>query len=450
MSMNRREFLVQSSAVVGAWAIGSAISASNLPAPVVTRPNFLYILCDQMCLDAMSARDNSYVKTPNLDRLAERGVLFTESYSTYPVCSPARSSLLTGRMPAETGVVINNFPIRKSLPNLGEMLREQGGYDTVYCGKWHIPEYYAHAHLPGFRVLPAGDGEGHADDGWISRTCEAWLSNRSRNAHADAPFLLMASFMNPHDICYWALSPHLLVYSHAPYDFRNAELPPLPHNHAARPSSPHTKDAFYGEFDANQWRYYLYCYYRMIEELDHNVGRLLDALKTSRFANNTIVVFTSDHGENGGCHGMVQKDRQYESSMKVPLIWSCPGRFVSRHIDFTHLVSGMDVVHTICDYANVKMPPGMGHSLRPLLEARPVPWREFLVSEWQKDGRIVRTPQYKYVMFKDDPVEQLFDLTTDPWETVNLMENGKHELIAREHRRLLCEWNANMDHFHFT
>ncbi|MHB9037243.1 MAG: sulfatase family protein [Armatimonadota bacterium] len=446
MRISRREFLLTGAATVGALATKSSLGFGAPAFHRKSKPNFLYLMCDQMCLDAMSSVGNAYVKTPNLDRLAKRGVLFNESYSTYPVCSPARSSLVTGRMPVETGVVANNLSIRHDIPNIGELLHEQAGYDAVYCGKWHIPEYYAPSNLRGFRTLPAGGGEGHADDCWVSQTCEAWLRNRATSTNASAPFLLLASFMNPHDICYWAISPRTLVPDKLPFQHIINELPPLPPNHDSRPMSPSTYGSFYGEFKTDlQWRYYLYCYYRMVEELDYNVGRLLTALEDSGYAENTVVVFTSDHGENGGCHGMVQKDRQYDSSMKVPLIWSCPGQINENRSDAAHLVSGIDIVSTICYYAGVKSPPGMGRSLHRLLEGRQTEWRDYLVSEWQKDGRIVRTPQYKYVMFKGDPVEQLFDMRHDPWETTNLAETGKCGSVIQDHQKLLREWNVKMD-----
>lgn len=154
-----------------------------------SRPNFLFIISDQLGLDALSAHGCGDVHTPNIDALIQRGVSFTESHSTSPVCSPARSSLFTGRMPVETGVITNNRPIDSSCPNTGQWFRRRR-YDTVYCGKWHLPGGYP-TEIPGFDVLPVGQGQGDLVDTVVSRTCEAYLKNRS----PARPFLLVASLM---------------------------------------------------------------------------------------------------------------------------------------------------------------------------------------------------------------------------------------------------------------
>ncbi len=439
--VSRRDFLRTGAAAALGLGLGGA---SRAPAVAQERkPNFLYIVCDQMNLDAMSYLGNEHVRTPNLDRLAQRGVAFMESHSTNPVCSPARSSLFTGRMPVETGVIQNNLPIRKGMPNLGEWLRDQAGYETLYCGKWHVPQGYPPPNMPGFRVLPAGGGQGAADDCWVSRTCEAYLRNRT----GSDPFLLVSSFMQPHDICYWMIRPETLVPEEMPFGRIEGDLPSLPPNHESRPPGPPQVGAGYAGFKSDlQWRYYLYCYYRMVEMLDHDVGRLLDALEDTGLAENTIVVFTADHGEGAARHGNVQKWHPYDESMKVPMLCTCPERIRSGVVDRAHLVSGIDVMSTFSDYAGVQAPPrAQGLSLRPLLEGGATDWRDYLVSEWKKEGRIVRTSQYKFVTFGGEPAVQLFDMQRDPWEMTNLAEDGGHADTIAEHRKLLDEWNSRME-----
>ena len=445
-TVSRRAFLR-----TGALAAGAAVGLSvrtGLSPPALGqqwKPNFLFIVCDQMNLDAMSCLGNVNVRTPNLDRLAAGGVLFTESHSTNPVCSPARSSLFTGRMPVETGVIENNLAIRQGMPNLGEWMRDQAGYETVYCGKWHLPQGYPLPATAGFRVLPSGGGQGAADDCWVARTCEAFLRQRVRPR--DDPFLLVASFLQPHDICYWMLEPETLVPGKLPFERLAGQLPELPPNHRARPSGPPQVGTGYAGFATDlQWRYYLYCYYRMVEMLDHDVGRLLDALRDTGLADNTIVIFTADHGEGAGRHGNVQKWHPYDESMKVPMICACPGRIQRGVIDRTHLVSGLDVASTVCDFAGASPPPGaLGLSLRPLLEGRQAGGRDHLVSEWQREGRIVRTPRHKLVTFGDEPAVQLFDMQQDPWEMTNLAEEARYADVIADHRRMLEDWNARMD-----
>jgi arylsulfatase A-like enzyme len=130
----------------------------------------------------------------------------------------------------------------------------------------------------------------------------------------------------------------------------------------------------------------------------------------------------------------------------VPLIVSCPGRLLEDKRDRAHLVSGVDVVPTVCDYAGVEAPPAMrGRSLRPLLEGNSAEWREFVAAEVQQTGRMIRTPEYKYVTYEGDPVEQLFHMKSDPGETKNLAAESKHGDALEAHRKLLGDWDAGLD-----
>ncbi|MDH7571660.1 MAG: sulfatase-like hydrolase/transferase, partial [Armatimonadota bacterium] len=265
--ITRRGFLRGSAAGLGALAAGSAASAL---APVSRKPNLLLILCDQMNLDALSCLGNPHVHTPHLDRLAAQGTLFLESHTTNPVCSPARSSLMTGRMPVETGVIQNDLPTRPGLPHLGEWLRDQAGYEAVYCGKWHLSPP---PNRCGFRVLPGQGGQGAADDYWVSRSCSAYLRHYAARP-ARPPLVMVASYLQPHDICYWMIYPDTLV-SHTPlFPAVMNHLPALPPNHRSRPPGPAAVGTGYDRFATDaQWHYYLYCYYRMVEMLDSDVGR---------------------------------------------------------------------------------------------------------------------------------------------------------------------------------
>jgi choline-sulfatase len=297
--LSRREFLQAGSATLAGltWAQAASAAPAPAPAPADRRPNLLLILVDQMNLDAMSALGNQQVRTPHLDRLAARGTLFLESHSTNPVCSPARSSLLTGRMPVETGVTQNDIGIRAGMPNLGEWLRDQAGYETVYCGKWHLPGSIFMPGFLGFRPLPGGGGQGAVDDGWVTRSCEGYLRGRAQRQDT-VPFALVASYMQPHDICYWMIHPETLVSPTLPFARLAADLPALPPNHRSRPSGPERASTPYTRFASDEaWRYYLYCYQRMVEMLDHDVGRLLDVLDDTSLAENTrFARFEADSG----------------------------------------------------------------------------------------------------------------------------------------------------------
>jgi len=403
------------------------------------KPNLLYIICDQLSLDAMSGHGCRYVRTPNLDRLAASGVSFMNSHTTNPVCSPARSSLVTGRMPSETGVVTNGRPVADGIPNIGEWLGSHG-YETVYCGKWHLPDPRP-TEIPGFRVIPSASPKSYGvyGDRVISRSCEGYLRHRS----SGRPFLLVAAFTQPHDIC---KRKFLVPADDADIGYLKEELPELPPNHDANPAAPRPLAARRSQaFSEDQWRYFRYIYFRQIEMLDAEVGRVLEALEDSGGSENTIVVFTSDHGEGAGRHRLLGKSNPYEEGVKVPLLVSCPAVIEAGYRDEAHLVSGLDIVSTLCDYARAAVPEGAhGRSLRPLLERQPTEWREFVVSEVQNTGRMLRTADYKYVKYPGDPVEQLFDMSKDPLETTNLYDQPKYAGVLDQHRKLLKEWEAGL------
>ena len=440
-STTRRQFL-QTGALGSAAALAAA-RVSSVAAPAVLErrpPNFLFVICDQLGLDAIGAHGCPDVSTPNLNRLVHRGTTFIESHSTNPVCAPARSSLMTGRMPVETGVISNTRPIHPSCPTIGHVLGA-AGYETVYCGKWHLPGGVPKLEN-GFRVLPARGGQGGLDDVAISRTCEAYLKNRSK----DRPSLLVASFLQPHDICYWGNHVGRRVPDGLPFESIRDQLPKLPPNHTSRPQAPAKLDAIkWDRFNDEQWRYYLYIYARMIEMLDADVGRVLDAVEATGEADNTVIIFTSDHGDGRGRHLHVSKWYPYEESVKVPLVLSCPGRIAEGHHDAEHLVSGVDVMSTLCDYAGVQPPEHLqGRSLRPLCERARVPGRDYVSAETHLIGRMLRTQQFKYVHYANDPVEQLFDMKADPWEMNNLYQDSRYASVLEEHRKLLAEFQAQL------
>jgi len=442
-SVTRRGFLT--TGTVGGATLLSGTSFGRT-APVVSsarRPNILLIITDQQGLDAMSAAGCSDVHTPNLDRLARRGMTFMESHSTDPLCSPARSSIFTGRMPSETGVIVNGRPIREPIPNLGQWLNREG-YDTVYVGKWHLPRPFA-LDIPGFTVIPGGlSSHGTVGDGPVSRACQGYL----RNYKGDNPFLLVASFLQPHDICHWVIM-HGAYRENLPHPDLAGELPPLPSNFDYDPREPEIvklSRQTTANWNEEQWRFYLWSYYRMVEEVDAEIGRVLQALEDTGHLDDTLVVFTADHGEGRARHQQVLKNKLYEEALKVPLIFSWPGRIPEDVRDTTSLVSGLDIVPTLCDFIGVKAPADMrGRSLRPVLESRAATGAEFVAAEVRVIGRMVRTPDFKYIAFEDDPVVQLFDMKNDAGETKNLFEDSQYAGVLEDHRRLLERWESRLD-----
>jgi len=419
-----------------------------------SRPNILFIFTDQQTLRAMSAAGNRWLKTPHMDSIAAGGVRFENSYCTSPVCSPSRASLITGRMPHEVGVPINDKPIAKDIPNMGEVFRA-AGYETAWTGKWHLPHAYPDEKNPdtrGFESLvthsKSKSWSGRVKDGPTADEAIKFLKRKH-----DKPFLLAVSLHNPHDICGWIRTnpgTHPDINS----------LPPLPDNHAVDPNEPEfikwCRDRkYYGpeqkwtkKWTADHWRIYLNAYYRFTEEVDVQVGRILTTLREQGLEDDTLIVFTSDHGEGCAAHKWVVKLMLYEEPVTVPMIVSWKGVTPGGVVDKTHLVSGMDVLPTMCDYAGVQGPQMTGMSLKPLIEEPRQPGREFVVSEvvpfrdkLHMQGRMVRTQRYKYVVFSmgKNP-EMLFDMKNDSGETRNLAYDPDMRRVVVQHRTMLEGW----------
>lgn len=417
---------------------GAALQAA--PAfPQVERPNLLLIMTDQQSHTAWSGCGNPYLKTPAMDSLAASGTAFSEAYCTYPVCSPSRSSIFTSRMPHETGVEVNNRPIRAGIPTMGEIF-SSAGYKTVYAGKWHLPRGFDG--MTGFEKLVGGSALGRDMDAPVARECSQWLRGAAKE-----PFLMVASFMNPHDICDW-IRQHPGAREHTEV----RRYPPAPGNMAVDADEPEAV-RFHraGGYDlmsqavgiASAWRRndvreYLHDYYRMVEAVDGHIGTVFSALRETGLDRRTVIAFCSDHGEGMGAHRWVQKASFYEESAHVPLIVSGPG--VARGVS-NQLASLLDILPTFCDFAGVAVPKlARGVSLRKPMERRYVV-SELRYGDESRDGRMVRSARYKYVKFRSGGgAEQLFDLETDPGEVENLA--GRESTVLAEHRKMLKEWAA--------
>ena len=442
---SRRTFLKTG----GAGALSLMLAARRAPAaPEKRPPNLLFMHTDQQHWEAVSAFGCGHVRTPAMDRLAAAGTSFSLSYSANPVCCPARTCWYTGRASSENGVIMNDaWPIAPEMPDMGQWMSARG-YDSVYAGKWHVT---GRPFTQSFRVLTPGSGIGEVTDMAVSRAAEGFL--RSRKA-GGKPFFLNLGFLQPHDCCYW-------VFEHGDgtpltrLGAIPADLPPLPPNHGYDPNEPeplrrrHDEKKARGAWSAEHWRWYLWNYYRMVEMADAEIGRVLDALEDAGLAEETLVILTADHGDGLARHGLTSKMFLYDEAARVPFIAAWPGRLQAGRRDERHLVSGLDVAPTLCDLAGIDgLPKARGMSLRPLLEGRDTaPWREFLVSETFRTGRMVRTPEYKYVAYADDPVTQLFDMRADPGETRNLAPEAAKADVVRDLAGRLAAWEGALEIF---
>jgi arylsulfatase A-like enzyme len=244
------------------------------------------------------------------------------------------------------------------------------------------------------------------------------------------------------------------------------ECPSLPANYAIPPYEPQILRLAQAaqprvhptvHFSDDQWRHYRHAYFRLCEQVDAQIGAILAAVQETGLARDTVIIFTSDHGDGLGAHRWNQKWALYEEPTRIPLIVSWPGGAPPGQVDHTHLISnGLDLVPTICDYAGIAPPTGLlGRSVRPLVEGGAAPaWPDQVVAEtaWDKTvlprsaGRMLRTARHKYVAYSwGQHREQLFDLTEDPGELVNLAVDAHYRSLLREHRERLAHWCEQTD-----
>lgn len=424
------------------------------------RPNILFIFTDQQTAEAMSGAGNGDLQTPAMDRLATEGVRFERAYCAQPLCTPSRASLFTGLMPHQTGAPRNEMPIAEHLrPREMGNLFAAAGYECAYGGKWHVPGLTIQDGHGFRRISPAVSQRPNLDGGddHLVEACKAFLREpRGR----DRPFLLVASFDNPHNICEYAKGRNLPQGSIPPAPPVEA-CPALPANFGVPAHEPEAirfeqsaaPDIYpTAAYTADDWRRYRWAYCRLVEKVDGLIGQVLGVLEETGRKGSTLVVFSSDHGDGQGAHQWSQKCVLYEESVRVPLIVRAPSSAHGGFVDREHLVSnGLDLLPTLCDYAGIEPPPGLeGRSLRPLVEGDPsAPWRDELVTETVFDGdrgratrgRMLRTRRYKYVVYHWGRFrEQLFDLDRDPGEMVNLAAAPSHADVLNDHRRRLADW----------
>lgn len=323
--------------------------------------NILFLFADQMHAFAMGCMGNAEIQTPNLDRLAGEGTLFRHTYSNTPICTPFRGNLFTGRYASQTGIINNADPIPSSERTLAHALND-GGYRTSYVGKWHLGDKGNVAVPPELRAgftdfigyqcyndfedgVYFFDEQGICDERNTHRTEAttdiaierlAGLAQRT----AQEPFALFVSYQNPH----YPLQPapeYEALYSDQTLTRRpNAqEIDPFIPTFSPYSPRPKEDDPLYYRYGQNL-DLYLRQYYAMVTQLDANIGRLMRAIDEFGLRDDTVIVFTSDHGDLQGSHGQKNKSQPWEESTRIPLIVRVPGGPAGQVID--SLVSGID------------------------------------------------------------------------------------------------------------
>ena len=417
------------------------------------RPNILLIITDQQHADMMSCAGNKFLNTPAMDSLARDGIRFTNAYVTNPVCVPSRISMATGVMAGRLGVLNNgvkaNVPPGVDNNSLGKLVK-RAGYDTFYGGKVHM--------CPELNPRDAGYDEYFKDQrDALPGACIDFIERKR-----DRPFFAVASFINPHDICF-AYSAYkgksIKGKQSVAHLYRQAsampseQLPSLPDNFRIPELEPDAIELYSKAnavtpagtmrkiYDERQWQIYRWIYCRLTEQVDRHIGRILDALKRNGLDEETLVIFTSDHGDMDACHRLASKGRFYEQSVRVPFLMRFKGS-IARQVDANLVSSGLDLLPTVCDYAETEVPQGLlGKSLRPLAESRDIDhWRDYIVTE-NHTGRMLRSVDFKYCVYREgDLRESLVNMRDDPGEMKNLAAAPEHANTLNKHRRYLKDW----------
>lgn len=472
------------------------------------RPNVLLITTDQQHWDTLSCL-GSEVRTPNLDRLAERGLLCRRAYCPNPTCTPTRASIITGQYPSQHGAYSLGTKLQEDVHTVGEDFAA-AGYATALVGKAHFQPLYGSEEFPSLESYPTLQdldfwkdfderfygfdhvelARNHADEAhvgqhyalWMEeRGCtnwrdyfrpptgtrqskdrtwaiperyhyNTWITERSAalmNDHtaAEKPFFLWASYFDPHP-------PYLVPEPWASmYDPATVTVPELvPGEHDANP--PHFQKTQQEQPDFEDWKRdpdgngihgfhshlhdreemakNIAVYYGMISYLDHCIGQLLAELEASGAAEDTIVVFTTDHGHLFGQHGMIAKGAfHYEDLLRVPFIASWPGHFAAGERSDA-LVSLVDLAPTFLDCCGLPIPRCMtGVSQKAVWCGEAASARDHVLAENRHQPysihlQTVITERYKLTAYRNASYGELFDLQEDPRELRNLWDDPAH------------------------
>jgi arylsulfatase A-like enzyme len=462
------------------------------------RPNILFIFSDDHGYQAISAYDDSRIKTPNIDRIAKEGMRFDRAFVTNSICGPSRAVVQTGKSSHLNGFPDNGArawfnPNQQTAPKL----LQAAGYNTAVIGKWHLvsdPVGYdfwsiligqGPYHNPRMKTSNGFvDHQGYTTDIITDVTLD-WLKNKREK---DKPFFLMYQHKAPHRN--WQPSPKYLdKYKDQPLaepatlfdDYSGRELPArdqkmsvandlTPFDLKLVPQqglTPEQQAAFTKAYEdenkkleqssltsteRTKWNYQRFAkdYLRCVSSVDENVGRVLDYLDESGLAKNTVVFYTSDQGWYLGEHGWYDKRWMYEESFRTPLLVRWPGHTKPGSVS-KQMVMNLDFAETFLDLAGVKVPDDMqGVSFKPILEGKdPADWRKsvyYHYYEFPQPHHVhphlgVRTERHKLIHFYDLDVWELYDLEKDPHELKSVYKDPAYaqtvEELKKELKRLM-------------
>ncbi len=432
-------------------------------------PNLIAIVIDDQGLWAMRSYGNNEVQTPNMDRIGAEGIVYTNAFVATPVCSPSRATYLTGLWPTELGITDWIAPFEaltgvglKNVTTWPQVLREQG-YRTGLIGKWHLGMQKAsHPTRLGFDYFMGFTGAGNKPK---NPTLE--VDGEVRPVKGFTPDLLVDDaihFVRRNANRPFSLSLHFRA-AHSPYG-------PVPE----ADSQPYAKlDPTVPEFegaDRAQLKERTLKYYASITSVDRNIGRLLNALDAMKLAENTIVMFTSDHGYNEGRHGVSTKGNgnwmaggvigpkrpnMWDTSIRVPLVVRWPA-VIEPGTRADDVVSNLDMFRSVLGALSIPLPEGSkahGVDFSPLFRGESIPDRKALFGMYDLHNaglaymRMIRTPKYKFVRhYKANFLNELYLLESDPEETHNVLRGkGRMQwsIIEQALQKRLTKWQESID-----
>ena len=452
----------------------------------MTRPNILWYCTDQQRFDTIGALGNRHVQTPVLDNLVKNGVAFTNAYCQSPICTPSRASIMTGLYPSRARNTRNgNDTFPDDVPLISKLIADSG-YECGLIGKFHLvsagrrPEprlndgfgYWQHSHAPR-DDWPNGT---HAYADWVRDQDHDLNSMRDSNQNVDPQFhqtkwasdCAIDYIGQDHGGKPWLLN--INVYDpHPPFtppaDYAKLFKPEdMPGPYFQESDLKHQKTLenvdFQGEAktpEEHNAKSAQSKYYAMIAQIDDQFARILEALESTQQIDNTVIIFTSDHGEMLGDHGLMFKGcRFYEGLVKVPLIFSFPRAFQTNK-QYDGIVELLDLSATLLDIAGLEIPEyHQGQSLMPILksEAPDNSVREFARCEYFDAldahftggsgafGTMYRDNRHKLSVYHNSDTGELYDLQRDPWEFNDLWDDPSYADVKN---RLIYEsFNAHV------
>ena len=443
--------------------------AAVSPEPTSVRPNIVFVLVDDLRWDELGVAGHPYVRTPNIDRIANEGAYFTNAFTTTPLCSPARATFLTGLYPHTSGITDNLARNEQShrLETFPKMLN-QHGYDTAFIGKWHMGN--DDSPRPGFNTWAVMKGQGEAIDpefnidgerqqfqGYVTDILTD-MALDFVNQPRDTPFLLYLSHKGLHPNItqrddgssvaspsgipgFIAAERHKGMYSGATVPRRPnsgiaptdkpalmrqiGELPPLSEKTITSEETIHQRQ-------------------EMLMAVDEGLGKIVAAIEALGELDNTIVVVTSDHGFWYGEHGLSNERRlAYEEALRIPMMIRYPAKITAGSRPGETVLS-LDIAPTMLEFAGATVPENLhGRSLLPVFDDTVSDWRSSFLIEYYSDTvferivtmgyKAVRTDQYKYIQYVDlEGMNELYDLAQDPYELKNVIDDERYAEALRE------------------